>query len=183
VGDRRDPAPQRGDDAPPEGAAGSATGEPAQAERVWQANSKLLYPGIAFLAAAIVGGGLKFSGVEVPLIRSPVQQALLAILGGLMILASFRVRDVPEGGIETRDGHKLLGRLGMWASTLIVTISLLVAVVGTVIVEVNLPRPQPPPPPVCAGQISLGQTVDCSVDSRPRSAPTPLPEQRGSRCA
>jgi hypothetical protein len=112
-----------------------------------------------------VGGGLKFAGADVPLLPSPVQQALLGVLGSLMIVGSFLVRDLPEGGVETRGGHKLLGALGGWASTVIALITSLVAVVGVILIEVDTSPPAPPSQPAaCAGQIAPGQTLACSVE-------------------
>src|SRR2546421_10804278 len=51
-------------------------------------NTTLITAGIAFIAAAIVGGGLKAFGVEVPAFASIKRQLLLAVFGGVLILAA-----------------------------------------------------------------------------------------------
>ena len=47
---------------------------------------KLLYAGIAFIAASIVGSGLKAFGIEISAISSLKRQILLAIFGGVLII-------------------------------------------------------------------------------------------------
>jgi len=46
----------------------------------------LLTAGIAFVAAAIIGGGLKAFGIEIPLLKSALRQVLLGMLGLVLIL-------------------------------------------------------------------------------------------------
>ena len=58
-------------------------------------NATLLTSGIVFLGAAIVGGGLKAFGVEVPLLRSLRRQVLLGLVGLGFLFASFRVATTP----------------------------------------------------------------------------------------
>lgn len=49
----------------------------------------LLSAGIACLIAAIVGGGLKAFGIEIPLLQSLTRQLLLGTLGVLLLVLSF----------------------------------------------------------------------------------------------
>ena len=49
--------------------------------------TSLLAAGIACLAAAIVGGGLKAFGVELPVLKSGLRQAMLGVLGIALIVA------------------------------------------------------------------------------------------------
>lgn len=51
--------------------------------------STLLCTGLACIIAPIVGGGLKAFGIEMPIVSSTKRQVLLAILGAVLILASF----------------------------------------------------------------------------------------------
>jgi hypothetical protein len=51
--------------------------------------STLLSAGILCLIAAVVGGGLAFSGATVPVINSPGRQAMLASLGVVFIALAF----------------------------------------------------------------------------------------------
>jgi tetratricopeptide (TPR) repeat protein len=57
----------------------------------------LLGPGIALVAAAIVAGGLKGFGIEVPAVDSLPRQVLLGVFGALLMVLSLLVR--------TRDDH------------------------------------------------------------------------------
>jgi hypothetical protein len=50
--------------------------------------ASVLYAGIACVAAAIVGGGVKLLGQELPLVNSLARQALLAAFGLLLIGAA-----------------------------------------------------------------------------------------------
>lgn len=49
----------------------------------------LLSAGIACLIAAIVGGGLKAFGIEIPMLQSLARQLLLAALGVILVMVSF----------------------------------------------------------------------------------------------
>jgi hypothetical protein len=51
--------------------------------------STLIIAGAAFLGAAIVGGGLVAFKIEVPLIESPIRQALLGVLGLTLLVGGF----------------------------------------------------------------------------------------------
>lgn len=48
---------------------------------------RLLYAGIACVIAAVVGGGLKAFGIEIPLFQSLTRQLILGLLGTVLILA------------------------------------------------------------------------------------------------
>lgn len=48
----------------------------------------ILYAGLACVAAAIVGGGLKIFGIEIPLLNSIQRQVLLALFGLILISPS-----------------------------------------------------------------------------------------------
>jgi hypothetical protein len=59
----------------------------------------LFYVGLAFFGAAIVGGGLKLAGTEIPVLKSGVRQLLAGALGlGIIYVAydshHFRVTDL-----------------------------------------------------------------------------------------
>ena len=62
-------------------------------------NQNLLIAGVACIIAAIVGGGLKAFGFEIPLLNSIGRQILLAIVGvGLILFGDARH---PQPGIRT----------------------------------------------------------------------------------
>jgi hypothetical protein len=48
----------------------------------------LLIAGLACLIAAIVGGGLKAFGIEIPILNSHIRQAALGLLGLILIVAA-----------------------------------------------------------------------------------------------
>jgi hypothetical protein len=53
-------------------------------------NNQLLVIGVICVAVAIVGGGLRISGIEIPLLSSIQRQVLLALLGfGLLSPAAY----------------------------------------------------------------------------------------------
>jgi hypothetical protein len=52
--------------------------------------------GLACLIAAIVGGGLRFLGVEVPLLKSRIRQAVLGIVGVLLLIFGLGVVRLPK---------------------------------------------------------------------------------------
>ena len=53
----------------------------------------ILYSGLACIIAAIVGGGVKAFGVEIPLLSSLKRQSLLAIFGCVLVVISLGVGD------------------------------------------------------------------------------------------
>jgi hypothetical protein len=55
----------------------------------------LLLTGLACLIAAIVGGGLKAFGIEIPVLSSRIRQAALGFLGLILILAASLVGLTP----------------------------------------------------------------------------------------
>ena len=58
----------------------------------WRAmKSTLFKTGIACIIAAIVGGGFKAFGIEIPLLQSVPRQLLLGIFGGILLILSFAV--------------------------------------------------------------------------------------------
>lgn len=56
------------------------------------------------MAAAIVGGGLEAFGIKVPLLHSVRRQVVLALFGGVLLIAA---GVVGGGGPETRKASKL----------------------------------------------------------------------------
>ncbi|HLY89783.1 MAG TPA: hypothetical protein VKQ27_12450 [Acetobacteraceae bacterium] len=54
-------------------------------------SESLLVAGVVCIVAAIVGGGIKLLGAEVPVLNSFPRQALLFVVGAGFLLASFRV--------------------------------------------------------------------------------------------
>ncbi|MBL8206573.1 MAG: Ig-like domain-containing protein [Blastocatellia bacterium] len=54
-----------------------------------------LSAGIACLIAAIVGGGLKAFGIEIPLLQSLTRQIILGALGVILVIASFATSSPP----------------------------------------------------------------------------------------
>ncbi len=54
-------------------------------------SESLLVAGVVCIVAAIVGGGIKLLGAEVPVLNSFVRQALLFAVGAGFLLASFQV--------------------------------------------------------------------------------------------
>lgn len=52
--------------------------------------------GLACLIAAIVGGGLKAFGIEVPLLKSLTRQVVLGILGALLLVFGLGVLRLPK---------------------------------------------------------------------------------------
>ena len=53
--------------------------------------------GLASILAAVVGGGLRAFGVEVPVLASWKRQLLLAVLGGLLLVSGLKKVDQEEG--------------------------------------------------------------------------------------
>lgn len=58
-------------------------------------NTTLICAGIACIAAAIVGGGLKAFGMEIPALNSKARQLLLAAFGAVLILVPLAPRITP----------------------------------------------------------------------------------------
>jgi hypothetical protein len=58
----------------------------------WEVEGKLFGPGVVAVMGAIVGGGLEAFGVEVPVLDSVSRQILLAVVGVVLLVASFAVR-------------------------------------------------------------------------------------------
>jgi hypothetical protein len=54
-------------------------------------SATLLSAGIACIIAAVIGGGLKAFGIEIPVFPSLQRQVMLAILGVILVVASFHV--------------------------------------------------------------------------------------------
>lgn len=52
-------------------------------------NTTLLVVGFVFVAAAVIGGGLKAVGIEVPVVSSILRQVLLGLAGVGAIVISF----------------------------------------------------------------------------------------------
>src|SRR5438046_1631560 len=65
----------------------------------------LLSAGIACVIAAIVGGGLKAFGVEIPVLASAKRQAILAVFGCGLVIAAY----VQYGAMTTRTPVKPAG--------------------------------------------------------------------------
>jgi hypothetical protein len=58
----------------------------------WEVEGKLFGPGVVAVMGAIVGGGLEAFGIEVPVLDSVSRQILLAVVGVVLLVASFAVR-------------------------------------------------------------------------------------------
>jgi Glycosyl hydrolase family 46 len=82
-------------------------------------SDKLIEFGIACIAAAIVGGGFKAFGVEIPLIGSYLRQILLALLGAAVLIAGVKLR--PPRVEDARLGFKVFAPSG--ASNLLVAVT------------------------------------------------------------
>ncbi len=52
----------------------------------------LLTTGLACLIAAIVGGGLRAFGIEIPVLKAVARQTALAILGAGLVYSGFRAQ-------------------------------------------------------------------------------------------
>src|SRR5260370_26253856 len=87
-------------------------------------DQSFLYVGLACVVAAIVGGGLKALGGEVPKVKSGRRQILLAAFGLLLIVLSFFTRPTAErkisGLVFDQESNDPLGSLhvGLAASSL-----------------------------------------------------------------
>ena len=57
----------------------------------------LLTTGLACIIAAIVGGGFKAFGIEIPLLQSGKREALLAVVGLILVGAAYLGRAKPAG--------------------------------------------------------------------------------------
>ncbi|OPY65060.1 MAG: hypothetical protein A4E62_02755 [Syntrophorhabdus sp. PtaU1.Bin002] len=66
-----------------------------------------LISGIACLIAAVVGGGLKAFGIEVPALRSLIRQIVLGILGVILVVMGVIH---PSGTTDTKAGRPEAGR-------------------------------------------------------------------------
>lgn len=66
-------------------------------------NTTLLVVGFVFVAAAVIGGGLKAVGIEVPVVSSISRQVLLGLAGVGAIVISFLLaeNDPTLGGTGT----------------------------------------------------------------------------------
>jgi hypothetical protein len=73
-------------------------------------SDKLIEFGIVCVAAAIVGGGFKAFGVEVPLIGSYLRQILLALFGAALLIAGIKLR--PPRVEDARLGFKVFAPSG-----------------------------------------------------------------------
>jgi hypothetical protein len=60
-------------------------------------NSVLLSAGAACIILAVVGGGAKAFGVEVPVLSSPARQLALAVVGILFLAAAYVLRETAPG--------------------------------------------------------------------------------------
>jgi hypothetical protein len=56
-------------------------------------NITLLTTGLACIIAAIIGGGLKAFGIEIPILQSGKRQVLLAIFGCILIVAGYYAQE------------------------------------------------------------------------------------------
>ena len=65
--------------------------------------STFLTVGIACLIAAIVGGGLKAFGIEIPLLKSVPRQLLLGGFGAVLLILSFVVMPAKQNRTQPRD--------------------------------------------------------------------------------
>lgn len=81
-------------------------------------SSTLLITGLACVIAAIVGGGLKAFGIEIPVLQSAKRQWVLAVLGVVLLSGSFiekdEVRTMPATATVKRpmiDRDKLFSEL------------------------------------------------------------------------
>jgi len=61
-------------------------------------NSVLLTAGAACVILAVVGGGAKAFGVEVPVLTGAGRQVVLAVVGVLFLVAAYGLRDTGGGG-------------------------------------------------------------------------------------
>jgi N-acetylneuraminic acid mutarotase len=74
----------------------------------------VLLLGLACLIAAIVGGGLKMAKVEIPLISSPLRQAILAVVGIVLVAVSLGPAPSPPPRPDKAQGLRrsdFVGRL------------------------------------------------------------------------
>ncbi|OPX98003.1 MAG: hypothetical protein A4E58_01085 [Syntrophorhabdus sp. PtaB.Bin006] len=71
------------------------------------ADNVFLVSGIACLIAAVVGGGLKAFGIEVPALRSLMRQVVLGILGVILVVIGVIH---PSGTTDTKIGRPEAGR-------------------------------------------------------------------------
>ena len=56
-------------------------------------SNTLLTTGLVCIIAAIIGGGLKAFGIEIPILQSGKRQVLLAIFGFILIIAGYSVQE------------------------------------------------------------------------------------------
>lgn len=61
-----------------------------------------LYAGLACIVGAVVGGGLKAFGIEMPALGSRVRQVILFILGAILIVVSMNVDSSNDAGTQTK---------------------------------------------------------------------------------
>jgi len=59
-------------------------------------DNAFLAAGLASLLAAVVGGGLKAFGIEIPLLKSRMRQGVLAVLGVLLLAFGLGILHLPE---------------------------------------------------------------------------------------
>jgi hypothetical protein len=63
-------------------------------------STTLLTTGLVCVIAAIVGGGLKAFGLELPILRSGGRQGLLATLGIILMVGAYYVQETGKGPIS-----------------------------------------------------------------------------------
>jgi hypothetical protein len=66
-------------------------------------STTLLTTGLACMIAAIVGGGLRAFGVEIPLLQSAKRQGLLAGFGLILLVAAYAVAERPRQQTAARE--------------------------------------------------------------------------------
>ncbi len=62
----------------------------------------ILSAGLACAIAAVVGGGLKAFGIEIPALGSRVRQVILFILGAILIVVSMNLDSGSDAGTQTK---------------------------------------------------------------------------------
>ena len=69
--------------------------------------------GLTAILAAVVGGGLKAFGIEVPILASGLRQLLLGIIGVALLLIGMKIIPIPA---SSSDAHKLAVNITGWSS-------------------------------------------------------------------
>lgn len=65
-------------------------------------STTFLYAGLACIIGAVVGGGLKAFGVEIPALGSLIRQVILGVLGVVLILVSISVNSSKSAATPTQ---------------------------------------------------------------------------------